>query len=202
MSRISFRRRPRSTSRSRFRRLLDALLTVAILGLLLMVAGRLERFASVELAGEAVVNDGDSLTIGGDRVRLKDIDAPELAQSCRRAGGDYACGRQSREALRRLVNAGKVVCSGGERDRFGRLLAYCMAGETDINRSQVADGWAVAYGGYEDAEAEARAAGRGIWVGEFDQPRDWRAMHGDATDDGAGLFTRLWAWVTALFGAG
>ena len=32
-------------------------------------------------------------------------------------------------------------------------------------------------GGYGAAEAEARAAKRGIWRGEFERPGDWRAKN-------------------------
>jgi endonuclease YncB( thermonuclease family) len=43
----------------------------------------------------------------------------------------------------------------------------------------VREGFAVDYmrGGYKAAEAEARAAKRGIWAGEFDRPQDYRRQH-------------------------
>jgi hypothetical protein len=47
-------------------------------------------------------------------------------------------------------------------------------------------GWALAYGGYDAAQANARNARKGIWAGEFERPRDWRQNAGHAakpTDD-------------------
>ena len=52
-----------------------------------------------------------------------------------------------------------------------------MAGE-DLEAWMVANGWAVAYRRYSldyiDEEAAAQAARRGIWVGEFMKPWEWR----------------------------
>jgi endonuclease YncB( thermonuclease family) len=36
---------------------------------------------------------------------------------------------------------------------------------------------AVAYGGYEAEEAEARATKRGIWATQFERPADYRKKH-------------------------
>jgi endonuclease YncB( thermonuclease family) len=150
-SRLGYRPRPRSL----VRRLLDYGLTAAILLMLAIVSVRLDRVATKQLAGEAVVNDGDTLTLKGERIRLKGIDAPEYSQTCEMNGARYPCGRRSREALIELAR-GAVECAGWERDRYHRLLAVCKAGGADINRRLVEEGWAVAYGDYADAEATAR----------------------------------------------
>jgi endonuclease YncB( thermonuclease family) len=42
----------------------------------------------------------------------------------------------------------------------------------------VASGMAVAYGGYNREEAEARAQKRGLWGSDFKLPRDWRRERG------------------------
>jgi endonuclease YncB( thermonuclease family) len=44
----------------------------------------------------------------------------------------------------------------------------------------VRQGWAVAYGyasAYHSAQAEAKAAKRGIWAGSFTLPAEWRQQH-------------------------
>lgn len=194
---VSGRSPPR---RSGFRRALDIGLAVAILGLIALVAVRLDRFATRHSMGIAVVHDGDTLTLAGERIRLLGIDAPEYGQICSRDGEDYPCGRKARAALVELIGGRSVSCSGWERDRYGRLLASCRAGDTDVNRTMVATGWAVAYGDFGEAEADARKRGAGLWAGEFERPRDWRTTHGSVAEADHGLLARLGNWLRTLLG--
>ncbi|MEQ1942608.1 thermonuclease family protein [Mesorhizobium sp. VNQ89] len=168
------RRRGQSWSR----RLWDAVLAIAILGLLLLLAARLDRSETHTLEGRVTVNDGDSLTLDGARIRLRGIDAPEFDQVCKRAGVDYPCGKLSRGALVTLIGGRAVSCEGGERDRYDRLLATCRVGDIELNRAQVEAGWAVAYGAYRSEEEAARRESAGLWSGSFDRPQDWRRTHG------------------------
>jgi endonuclease YncB( thermonuclease family) len=182
------------------RKLLDGALAVAILALLILVSQRLDRVATLSLSGEPVINDGDTITLSGERIRLKGIDAPEYSQTCRKDGADYACGRRSREALAALAKAGAVECAGWERDRYRRLLAVCRAGGVELNRRLVEEGWAVAYGAYEDAEARARERKLGLWAGSFERPRAWRVEHGGMAEAEHGLVARIVNWLAAIFG--
>lgn len=163
--------------RSAWRKLADYGLAIVLLGLLILLAARLDRMETRKTEGAAVVADGDSITLGGERIRMRGIDAPEYSQTCRKDGADYPCGKLSRQSLVRLIAGRPVSCTGWQRDRYGRLLGDCKAGEVDLNRSQVAAGWAVAYGDFEAEEAEARAGKAGIWAGTFDQPHTWRESH-------------------------
>lgn len=129
------------------------------------------------LTGTAVPIDGDSFRLNGREVRLKGIDAPEYSQTCTRLGKDVACGREAAAALRRLLARAPVTCTGGEEDRFRRLLAQCRVLGVDIAATLVRDGYAVSYGDYLVEEAEARNDNRGLWSGTFETPRDWRARH-------------------------
>jgi endonuclease YncB( thermonuclease family) len=172
-----WRRQP-AAPRSPWRKAWDGLLTVAILGLLVLLAARLDHTETRSLEGRVTVNDGDSITLGTERIRLRGIDAPEFGQTCHKDGADYACGRQARQSLVALIGGRPVSCSGWGRDKYDRLLATCMAGGSDLNRSQVESGWAVAYGGYRAEEEAARQKGAGLWAGSFERPRDWREMHG------------------------
>ncbi|KPF72924.1 hypothetical protein IP69_01160 [Bosea sp. AAP35] len=127
------------------------------------------------LIGAARVIDGDSLRLAGEELRLQGLDAPELRQSCTdRSGRPVDCGRVARRALEAMLARGIVTCEIGKRDRYGRGLATCRQGETDINATLVREGHAVAYGGYRAEEAAAKAAGRGIWALTFEQPATWR----------------------------
>jgi endonuclease YncB( thermonuclease family) len=185
-----------SPRRGLWRRLWDYGLTIVLLGLFILLAAKLDRRDAQTQQGMAVVNDGDSITLGKERVRLLGIDAPEYLQVCQRDGADYACGKQAREALVKSIGRRPVSCSGTRRDRYGRFLGECIAGDTDLNRAQVAAGWAVAYGGYEAEEAKARATKAGIWAGTFDRPQDWRRHHGATPGPGHDdLLARLGDWL-------
>ena len=158
-----------------------ALTLVLLLGLAAFV-GWIDTPETRDFEGAATVHDGDTLTLARERIRLRGIDAPELGQTCERAGADYACGRAARAALLALVADKSVRCSGWERDVYGRLLGDCGVGALDLNRALVEAGWAVAYGGYSDAETAARAGRRGLWAGDFERPRAWRVRHGEMAD--------------------
>lgn len=158
----------------------DSLLAALAAAMLL-----LPRIAGAEtVAGRAAVADGDTLRIGAETVRLFGIDAPESAQTCQRTDGrNWPCGRWSADILKRLAS-GRVICTGNSRDRFGRLLAHCRAGDADIGRAMVAAGAAEAYRRYSteyvDAEKAALFAGLGIWQGLFQAPEDFRAAAAQA----------------------
>jgi len=165
--------------RSLWRRLVDYGLTIILLGLLILLAARLDRVETRKTEGAAIVNDGDSITLGTERIRMRGIDAPEYQQMCRKDGTDYPCGKLARQSLVRLISGKPVSCSGWQRDRYGRLLGNCKADGKDLNRAQVEAGWAVAYGDFETEEAGARAGKAGIWAGSFDEPQHWRDTHHD-----------------------
>jgi len=139
---------------------------------------------TVHLGGTRVdVIDGDTVDLDGRRVRLKGIDAPEMAQACTGPAGTYPCGVQARQELIRLINAGDgVTCDAAEFDDYGRYLGVCRdAGGHDLNAAMVDAGWAMAYRHYTDAyvpqEEQAREGHRGIWAGTFTAPWAWRHAH-------------------------
>ena len=194
------RQRYPAPPRSLFRQLLDYALAAAILALLAIVAARLDRVETRKISGDAAINDGDTITLKGERIRLRGIDAPDYNQTCEKGGATYSCGRRSREALARMASSGAIECSGWERDRYGRLLGVCTAGGVDLNRRQVEEGWAVAYGDYADAEQAARQRGAGLWAGSFERPRDWRVEHGGMAEGEHDLVAKAFNWLRAIFG--
>jgi len=191
----------RSSSGFRLPFLADVALAVAVLAVLTLVVARGLWEPMEILVGDARVADGDSLVIGGERVRLAGIDAPELAQICTRDGTSYACGRDARMALEELVDGKAISCRHRERDRYGRILGYCDAGGVDLNREMVRAGWAVAYGDFDGVEREARQASRGIWAGAFDRPQEWRQQHGGLAEDEhrTAVFARMSAYIWDWF---
>jgi endonuclease YncB( thermonuclease family) len=131
-----------------------------------------------ELSGYVTVIDGDSLRLGGSEVRLVGIDAPEGRQTCQRDGREWDCGEESRRQLQRLIGRQKVSCRSVKRDKHGRYLGTCEAGGKTLNSAMVESGCAVSYGSYGAEERAAKAAGRGIWSGTFQMPREWRRERG------------------------
>lgn len=126
------------------------------------------------------VLDGDTIKIAGVNYRLHGIDAPEKAQICQRDGHDWLCGQEAAAYLRRLIRGRAVTCTEKDRDRYGRVVAVCHAGDTDLNRAMVRAGLAWAYTAYsrdyEGAELEAQILRTGIWAPDVTaQPAwDWR----------------------------
>ena len=134
------------------------------------------------IVGNAFVADGDTLTIAGTRIRLIDIDAPELDQMCLDAQGrEWPCGRQASSQLRSRIRGHDLRCQPKSTDKYGRTLATCALPDgTDINAWMVqqglavTSGFAMVYGAQQD---EAKSARRGLWSGSFTPPREWRHQH-------------------------
>lgn len=161
--------------RSTWRRSTWGSLVIALV--LIGVALLVERLVP-PLTGAVRVADGDSLVVDGERVRLDGIDAPELHQSCGAPGKEWPCGARAKAALEALVTEGAVNCRPVDEDRYGRAVAICGVGTSDLGARQVAEGWALATGlAYQREEAKARAAGKGIWSGPFEVPGEWRERH-------------------------
>ena len=135
--------------------------------------------ASADVTGKAVVVDGDTLEIAGQRVRLWGIDAPEVDQVCRnKHGKPYDCGANAIRTLALIVGGQQIACVERERASDGTVRAVCRFGRFDIAMQMVQMGWALADpvtgGDYRRAEMTASAVPEGIWKGGFETPWDWR----------------------------
>lgn len=139
------------------------------------------------LTGLAHAIDGDTLLVGGIRVRLEGIDAPEAEQTCTTSQGQvWPCGVQAQRILARLVAHDVVQCEERGLDKYKRLLGICRVGGHDINGELVRQGLAWAFVRYSQSyvttEAEARVAKRGIWSGTAQPPWDYRAHRWQAAE--------------------
>jgi len=126
------------------------------------------------------VVDGDTVVVGfsdhSEYVRLIGIDSPEPNDP----GGPECYATEATAHLRDLARSGTVALffdpSQGERDTYGRLLAYVKTPDgTDLGERMVRDGYAREYtydtehpyeqvNAYRGAEREAAAAQRGLWA--------------------------------------
>ena len=119
----------------------------------------------------ARVIDGDTIElVGGQRVRLVQIDTPEKHVEC--------YGDQASALTRRLIPAGTHVRIEQDPkldqvDQYRRKLAYVWKGDEDVNLTLVRDGAAGVWffdgrrGRYAEqllrAAGEAKSGGKGLW---------------------------------------
>ena len=137
--------------------------------------------ASGEISGRATVIDGNTIEIDSERIRILDIDAPEISQLCfPRDGRDaWACGQAAADALAWLLADDSVTCKTEGTDYVGRWFAQCYVATLSIAAWMAGNGWAVPNQECTCEEVRAWAAfarGRnaGIWASEFQMPWEWR----------------------------
>ena len=98
-------------------------------------------FSAPEQKKSFVTNviDGDTIVIsGGERVRLLGIDAPEK--------GEFFY-KEAKARLEELIENRNVTLEreGDNKDKYGRLLRYIFAEDTNINLLMVEEGYAICY---------------------------------------------------------
>ena len=134
-----------------------------------------------DIAGPSRVIDGDTIEVGGERIRLHGVDAPELGQTCSVEGRSWPCGEKAAEALAEKIGRSSVSCERRHVDRYCRIVASCTVDGDDLGAWLVRHGWAIAYRRYSldyaDHEDQARDAGAGLWAGTFIEPETWRREH-------------------------
>ena len=112
--------------------------------------------------------DGDSIKVRGAdgkeyEVQIEGTDAPELKQ-------EY--GKESTEALKKMLFDSDVRVSWKKKDNFERLLAQVYRGEKHINAEMIRSGNAWHFKRYNqsqalaDLELEAKKEKRGLWKAE------------------------------------
>ncbi|WP_455477588.1 thermonuclease family protein [Bartonella sp. B41] len=134
--------------------------------------------SQASIKGEALVIDGDSISISSVMIRLAGIDAPELNQFCGVEEASYPCGVESKKYLESLTENQQIICYWNKKDKYHRILATCKTNKVEnINAKIVQNGWAVSYHDYPKEEEEAKKEKKGIWKSSFQYPREWRRSH-------------------------
>ena len=87
------------------------------------------------------VIDGDTFDYGGDRIRIADIDTPEVRGRCPEERAQAA---RATQRLRALLAAGpfELVRNGRDEDRYGRKLRIVVRDGRSIGDMLVAEGLA------------------------------------------------------------
>jgi endonuclease YncB( thermonuclease family) len=96
-------------------------------------------------AGRSLQNcviDGDTIRYGGVKIRIADIDTPEVFSP--KCASEAALGERATDRLLELINAGpiEVVQRGRDEDRYGRKLRVIERGGRSLGDILVAEGLA------------------------------------------------------------
>ncbi len=151
----------------------------------------LRQYAGV--GAKELVHDGDTFWLGDVSVRLLDVDAPELKQTCWRGTQKSDCGIAARDQLAAFIDGKIVSCTpktnaeGRTRESFGRPLVTCKVFDEnggaaqDLGELMVSTGFALpyAYGAgattaYAQAGAIAAANKAGLLGACVLKPDVWR----------------------------
>lgn len=92
---------------------------------------------------QTCVVDGDTLWLDGAKIRLADINTPEVSQP--HCAGERALGEAATRRLIALLNAGPFTLErqgNRDADRYGRLLRVAMRDGQSLGQLLVAEGLA------------------------------------------------------------
>lgn len=133
------------------------------------------------------VIDGDTFWIGIHQIRLLGVDAVEVDQDCKgkKVNKAQSCHQDTINFLAPLLNAPGLRCEvkrgyqGDPEMSYGRYMAVCYSGQTEINQLMVERGWAFASNKpagerYKQLEKTARKARLGIHAFDCVEPWVWR----------------------------
>jgi endonuclease YncB( thermonuclease family) len=103
----------------------------------------------------------------GHVVTLAGIEIVEAEEKCGEGQESWPCGTMARTAFRNWLRGRALSCVVPVSPVPGEVVTPCTLGRQDAGEWLVRQGWAhaVAGGPYEEAEAEAREAGRGLHGG-------------------------------------
>lgn len=136
--------------------------------------------ALADPSGRVRVIDADTWDVGGTKVRLFGIDAPELSQPCLLDGRAWECGVWAADQTRRAYQGARAICTRVTTDRHGRVVARCSVDGEDVGRRMVREGWAFAFRRYSmDYDLDEKTAvvqGRGLHRGQVQDPAAFRAQ--------------------------
>ena len=154
--------------------------------LLTLILLSLQAFTQDTLRGTVIkVHDGDTFTFKTEKdsilkIRMKDIDAPELSQPY---------GKESRKYLLKYLNKNcRVVVYNY--DKYGRLIGFLLYSRSNININSVKSGNAWNYATYNhdirftNAQAYAQKHNLGLWARPQPiPPWIWRKNHQQSSNE-------------------
>lgn len=111
---------------------------------------------SIQPTEKVTVIDGDTVRIGSEKIRLAQIDAPEMSQRY---------GMQSKNYLAHLVEGKNVKVDRNGKDLYGRTIATLYVDGKNVNETMVEQGMAWSYrsANMRKYELKARQNKAGLW---------------------------------------
>ena len=94
------------------------------------------------------IHDGDTVWLEGEKIRIADIDTPELNGEC---ASERKLALRARNRLVELLNAGPFDISRSGTDRYGRTLAVLHRSGYSIGSQLVAEGLARTWSGRRES---------------------------------------------------
>ena len=115
--------------------------------------------------GKAIIIDGDTIKISGEKIRFAGIDTPEK----NKIGHEF-----SKKKLKQKIDNNIVTCIREKKlDPWGRTVAECFIGNESISSFMVKNGYACDYVKYSKRkyakeQEYAKSKKLGIWQMNFD----------------------------------
>lgn len=152
---IKFQRRPKPSRRTPLwlRRLLIILGIAAALLVVwtyfyLTTPAQAGAYSRCGVIRQYCVVDGDTLYVGGQKIRVADIDTPEISQP--KCASEKALGERATLRLIELVNQGPfevLAWQGRDEDQYGRKLRVLVRNGRSIGDILVSEGLARTWSG-------------------------------------------------------
>jgi endonuclease YncB( thermonuclease family) len=106
------------------------------------------------ITGAATVQDGDTIYVNHQAIRLWGVDAEELAEPN---------GARAKFALRDLIGGATVTCVLTGDASYSRSIGRCYIGSVELNQSIISTGYALdcgrySHGAYRSSEAPGARA--------------------------------------------
>ena len=135
--------------------------------------------------GKAIVIDGDTIKINGERIRFGGIDAPESyfmgkKQTCIEDNKEIFCGQISKEKLTEKIGNNSLNCKiEKKKDKYKRSVGECFLKDESLSVFMVRNGYAFDWpyyskGKFANDQKYAKMNKLGIWNMKFEYPWIWK----------------------------
>ena len=137
------------------------------------------------IEGKAIVLDGDTIKIKGERIRFGGIDAPESyykgkKQTCIKDNKKVFCGEISKEKLTEKIGNNSLNCKiEKNKDKYKRSIGECFIKNESLSVFMVRNGYAFDWpyyskGKFANHQEYAKINKLGFWNMKFEYPWEWK----------------------------
>ena len=136
------------------------------------------------IKGKAIIVDGDTIKIKGEKIRFGGIDAPESnfmfkRQTCIEDNKEIFCGLISKYKLGEKIGNNSVNCKVENKDKYKRSVGECFIKEESLSVFMVRNGYAFDWpyysnGKFANDQEYAKINKLGFWNMKFEYPWEWK----------------------------